>query len=284
MKKILWVVVLVLIISLSAVFTACNSATPQGLLGDYWGNFEHFTYAVTDKTDADNIIKGTYTYSIEKFAKDSDVTLAEGFTLKKVSKGNLIVGSLDINGEKIDTACFFKISSDNAFLVPVASYRKSVNADMTEIIKMTYEGTTCNYEIDTNGTIKKGSIGNKSPMYDTNEIYNTLRGASTLGTTFSMSFSVPLPTEDTSASLTAQCSSTQTLQSPVESANALYGEGIECYKVTLSRSTEVGGVSYQLYYGTQEMAVSNWKIIRPLIKIVEGSVEYDLTAVSVVKA
>lgn len=283
MKKVLWILVLILIVSLSTVFSACNSATPQGLLGDYWGNYEQFTYSVTDKNNPDAQILGSYSLAIEKFAKGSKVTLAEGFELLDVSNGNLITGSLDINGEKIDTACYFEIADNNTFLVPVASYRKVVSGTDVTVTKMNYDGTNCNYTITTNGVIKSGSINNKTPMYDTNEIYNTLRGASTLSTAFSMSFNVPIPAENTSATLTAACSSNSILTSPDASANELYGEGINCYAVTLSRSTEVPGISYTLYYGVDQMTVSNWKITRPLIKIVEGKVEYNLTGVSVVK-
>ncbi|MDD4839388.1 MAG: hypothetical protein PHE93_01785 [Clostridia bacterium] len=281
MKKFLSIIVLVLIISMSFAFTACSNATPQGQLGDFWCNKEYFTYTVTDKTVENAPVTGTYFLSIEKKNEGENVTLATDFVLSDVEDGKLVKGYLDINGVTIETTCFFEIASGNNFLVPVASWRKVVESDKTTTTTINYDGTTCTYEIDTNGVLQEGAISYSSPYYDTNEIYNTLRGASTLGTGFSMSFDVPLPAENTAANLTAACSITAKLTSPQESANELYGEGINCYQVNLSRKTDVSGTYYTLFYGTEQMTISNWKITRPLVKIIEGSVEYDLVEVSV---
>lgn len=283
MKRLLLVSALILIVVLSFSFSACNNATPQGQLGDYFCEVEKFTYSAVDKTDAQNPTIGTYIMTIEKF-DGGNVTLTDGFVVNGAKTGVLVSGNLNIGTTNIETKSYFQTASNNNFLVPIASWRKTSKNGEESVITQNYSQTVCDYKISETGKADKtGSLSFKLPCYDTNEIYNTLRGASTMGSGFSMSFSVPLPQENLIASLSASCNATKTLTAPDEASSEIYGEGKNCYEVILSRSTSVGGISYNLYYGVDQLSVNNWKITRPLYKIVEGNVEYLLVDVTTVK-
>jgi hypothetical protein len=283
MKKSLFVFVIIIIAASGLIFTACNNATPQGQLGDYFTNYEKYVYQAVDKTDENAPVTGTYVMSAEKFSGGQNVTLAEGFVLNAVGAGVLVEGNLTIADTTITTKCYFLITSNNNFLVPLASYRNEIKGGVETQTKINYSQGSCTYEYILDGQKTEGSLSFNSPCYDTNEIYNTLRGASTMGVGFSMTFSVPLAAENEVASLTASCGANERVSSPAESADELYGEGIDCYVVTLSRSTKVAGINYTLYYSTSQITVNNWQLTRPLIKIVENKVEYNLLSVSTVK-
>ncbi len=276
MKKVILTLVSILFVALFAVSAvACNNATTQGQLEDIWYDYESYVYDVNDGTNV-----GEYSVAI-KWYGEGDVTVG-ATTLKNPGKGYLVTGKLTIAGAQYDTSCFFKRVDGNTFLVPVASYRKQVNPASPETnleINGTYDGSTFNYSGVVAGENKQGSIGLSAPYYDNNEFHQVLRSVSTMSTGFSFSFKVPVVANEIGAvSLTASCASTEKITAPVKD-----GE-IDCYNVTISRSTKVDGKKQRLYYATSPLELDtdgdgavDYKPKKALIKIVEPTADGEVT-------
>ena len=67
MKKTVLCLFLVLTVCVACIsLSACNNATPQGQLGNYFSKYEKYTYAVHDSK---NNINGTYELEIKEYAK-----------------------------------------------------------------------------------------------------------------------------------------------------------------------------------------------------------------------
>lgn len=276
MKKVILIAVSIMLVAVFAVsFVACNNATTQGQLEDVWYAYEQYVYDVNDGTN-----QGEYTVTIKWFS-EGDVTVG-ATTLKSPSKGYLVTGKLNIADAEYDTACYFKRVDGNSFLIPAASYRKqnvpsspSSNLEINGV----YDGSTFNYSGTVAGENKQGSIELSSPYYDNNEFHQMLRGVSTMSTSFSFSFKVPVAgVESGAVTLTASCTSTEKITAPVKS-----GE-IECYKVSLSRSTKVDGKKQQLYYSVSPLPLDtdgdgtdDFKPKKALVKIVEPTADGEVT-------
>lgn len=286
-KSVLFLICVALICVACLTLTACNNATPQGQLGNYFSKYEKYTYAVHDSK---NNINGTYELEIKEYAETKNsVVLSDGFTLENKSAGHLIKSTLNIGSKTYVTACYYTNVSGNSYYLPQGSY-KSVTDNGTELysVKVTYsagsKSTNANYTLTENGkTPKKGSLSLKSPYYDNLEFYTMLRGASTMGTSFSMSYNVALvaPNEITSATISASCSSTEKVSNLPETV--FDGGKADCYKVSISRNTKVAGTSYTVYYAKSNVKKLNGVDCRPLVrvmtKIVEGDVTYTLSGV-----
>ena len=216
-----------------------------------------------------------------------DITVGD-VLVKKQPSGHVINTYLDIDGTQIESTCFFVNVSSNSFYVPRSSFRK-VTVDGTESyrVQINYTTSGAKYTLTENGESKKtGTLELSSPFYDNNEFYTMLRGASTMGTAFSMSYGVAIvaPNEIAVATLSASCTSTETLSAP---AKAFKDGKVSCYKTTISRSTTVAGISYTVYYAASPVTSISGSavrsIVRPIVKIVEGDVVYTLSDISAVK-
>lgn len=283
MKKVVLVLVSIILVAVFAVsFVACNNATTQGQLEDIWYDYESYVYDVNDGENT-----GEYTVTI-KWYGDGDVTVG-GTVLSSPGKGYLVTGKLEIADVTYDTACFFKRVDGNTFLVPVASYRKQVSASSPETdleVNGVYDGASFNYSGIVAGKDVSGNLELSSPYYDNNEFHQVIRSVSTMSTSFSFSFKVPVVASESAAvSLTASCSSTEKITAPVKD-----GE-IDCYNVTISRSTKVDGKKQHLYYSTSAVELDtdgngevDYKPKKVLVKIVEptsdGEVVYLLKSAS----
>ena len=237
MKKSALVIVIMLTVVACLSLTACNSSTPQGQLGNYFAPYEKFVYDVAHTTE-EGVISGKYTIEIEQF-DGGDITVGD-VLVKKQPSGHVINTYLDIDGTQIESTCFFVNVSSNSFYVPRSSFRK-VTVDGTESyrVQINYTTSGAKYTLTENGESKKtGTLELSSPFYDNNEFYTMLRGASTMGTAFSMSYGVAIvaPNEIAVATVSASCTSTKTLSAP---AKAFKDGKVSCYKTTISRSTTV---------------------------------------------
>ena len=285
MKKSALIIVIMLMVVACFSLTACNSSTPQGQLGNYFAPYEKFVYDVAHTTD-DGVINGTYTIEIEQF-DGGDIAVGD-VLVKNQPSGHIINSYLDIDGTQIESSCFFVNVSSNSFYVPRSSFRKVI-VDGTESyrVQINYTSSGAKYTLSENGKAKKtGTLEISSPFYDNTEFYTMLRGASTMGTAFSMSYGVAIvaPNEIAVATLSASCTSTKTLSAPEK---AFKDGKVSCYKTTVTRSTTVAGISYTVYYATSSVTSINGSavrsIVRPIVKIVEGDVVYTLSDISAVK-
>lgn len=274
MKKTASIAALIaLIIICAVVFTACNNATTQGQLEDVWQSYEKYVYKITDGEGGDEI--GSYVNEI-KLVKvpsatednpapsvDVQVGSVDGTTYKTSRNGYLITGMLvfdegnSVTGKETvsETACFFELSNGNTFLVPKATYRRTVeDGAVTALMNGTYDGSTLSYTLKADGAQdKSGQIALGNPFYDNNEFHQSLRGVSTFSAAFSFSFSTPVVNngEITAASLTAMVTGTETVTTGItvtDDKGETVPYEIECYKTMLGRATTVAGVSQTLYY------------------------------------
>lgn len=274
MKKVLFIIAAItLIVALSIGFTACNSATVQGQLTSIWRPYEKFVYDVTDGTTT-----GEYTVEIVKTAANEEVVI--GANTKKLSgAGYVVKGHLEMAESVYDTACLFSIVDGSAFLIPSASYRKEVVDGATRLdMSGLYDGGKFNYTATINGENKSESITLGATYYDNNEFHQVLRGASTLSSSFSFSFAVPVVSAQESANIVLS-----TAANGVEKVTVPYGNEIECIKINVSRSTKVAGISQQLYYATAGLEGNDgngWTVKNALVKIVEGNVTYSLKSIT----
>lgn len=281
-KAVLLIAVIAVVSVLSLSLAACNNATVQGQLENVWRPYEKYVYKVTD---VDGTV-GSYSVVIEEHLKGETVVCGAS-TLNDVKNGYLVTGELNIGSTKFDTACYFNLIDSSSYLVPVASYRKqTVDSSTTLEINATYDGAKYNYSGSINGEAKSGVIEAKAPFYDNNEFHQVLRGASSMATSFSFNYNVPVVSENEAGvfALTASVSATEDVTVPVKDS------AINCYKLNVSRSTKVAGASQTLYYSTEALAVDSnldgvvdakdWKLTRALVKIVEpakgGNVVYEL--------
>ncbi len=274
MKKVFCIIAAItLIVALSIGFTACNSATVQGQLSPVWRPYEKFVYDVAD-TDGNN---GIYTVEIIKTEANEEVTI--GANTKKLSgAGYIVKGHLEMVTSVFDTACLFSIVDGSTFLLPSASYRKEVVDGNTRLdMSGTYNGAKFNYVATINGEAKSGEVSLGATYYDNNEFHQVIRGASTLSSSFSFSFAVPVVADKEISNIVINTAATG-----VEKVTVPYGSDIECIKIGVGRSTKVAGISQQLYYATKDLAGeggNGWTVKNALVKIVEGDVTYSLKSI-----
>jgi len=268
-KKLLFIpILIVFILVLTFSLVACNKASTQGLLANILNDhdYEEFVYDVFDSQQ--NMSVGTYTVSLKSYKSGS---LTEFGGIDNVNKGILVKGKLAITsgtnaGTTINNATYFDIISGSSYMTPAYTSReKIVDGNTVFSLIGSYDGSTLNYTRIVNGNSSSGSIGNSGTYYDNNEFHQSLRTVTTFSTSFSFAFALPLVTESEAASvsLTAACSSTETVKYNNDANEAT------CYKVNISRSTEVAGVNQTLYYATNNISVNGWNVKNALIKIVE---------------
>ncbi len=294
MKKIITSIILVAMIAIVAFsLSACNSATTQGQLANILSDHsqEHFVYDVLDTA---NNTTGTYTVDLCTYQKGSTIENFGADTLQNVAEGILVKGTLTIADITYQTGCYYTLINGSSYMVPAYSFRtQSENGNETFRLQANYDDGAFNYEkvIDNNTDQKQtGSIELSGTYYDNNEFHQSLRSVTTFSTAFSFSFALPLvdAQEASLATLTASCSSMENVKVAYTSNHAdetIRENGLECYKVSISRSTEVAGTSQTLYYSKSPIVLNGWTITRALVKIVEpyktidgssASIEYTL--------
>lgn len=298
-KVILSVLIIGLIVSMAFGFAGCAQATTQGQLASVWRPYEQYTYSVVDTTSGVDVA-GTYTVVIEEVKSGSSVAVGSS-NLNNVKNGFLVSAQLDIASTVIDTEVYFEKMNKNSYLLPKASYREvTVGTETKQKVQGSYTGGKFVYTglldgKDNNGEIEVGGV-----YYDNNEFHQVLRGATTLASGFSFTFTVPVVSAESSAySVSATCSSTAKVVTefsknyPVGSDNKnIYADGIDCFVVGIERSTKVDGAEQSLFYSKDPVSVNGFKLAKVLTKIVEpnnsgdnknGSVTYTLDSISLIK-
>lgn len=309
MKKLALALSAILVIALTSVaLVACSNATTQGQLENVWLDGETYVYEVTD-TSFETPKKGVYTVEIKGYGKGATV---EGFgdtSLENVAKGFLVTCELNMDNEAYESVSknYFQIISGSSFMVPYATYTlQKENGAVVFEMSGRYSGTTLNYKMSVNGGEETtGSVFGKSPLYDNNQIHQVLRSAPTLSTSFAFSFSVPVASKNevAIAQLNASCSSKsfiknewtenykidETPQNPdkPEENTPYKANGIECFKVILSRSTNPSGKHHTLYYAASDVKLNGWPLKKVLVQFEEptenGTVVYTLTKAEIKK-
>lgn len=309
MKKVILFISIIAIVAVTAIsLVACNSATPQGqlqnLLSDH--NQESFEYNVFAKNSSGARIDGydgTYTVTLDAYAQGKTVpwidsesselsNLQELFDVQKgvLVKGVLIVGEGD---EQIvyETGCYFNIISGSSYMVPANTYRIQKKGGVEQFVMYgEYDGSTLRYTRIVNGETNSGKVEGKATTYfDNNEFHQSLRTLTTFSESMSFSFSMPLvsASEATYVTLSTTISSTSTIKNSYTVTNAI-DDGIECYKMSVSRNEDVSGLSQTLYYAKDDIKINGWGLKNVLMQIeepfkIDGDVYtmvYELTSAS----
>lgn len=255
MKRKLIIISIAIIVVIASVFalSACNNrATTQGQLSNFLvdHNKEYFEYDV--QIGGTSI--GVYKVTVTSHLAHSVINCPDE---KEVEKGVFVESELDVNygGKHVvyNTGCYFNLVSGSSLMVPAYTYRIQTE-DGVETFRMSgnYQGSTFRFEKKVGEEDpSNGSFKLSGTYFDNNEFHQSLRTVSTFSTNFSFTFTVPLvsETESTSASLTAKCSKDVMIKTAYTDSIPEYAEtGVSCYKVILSRSTKVAGLSQTLYY------------------------------------
>ncbi len=296
-------VITVLLVAFSAalLLSACNNATTQGQLANILGSHASEGY-VYDVKDTANNIEGTYRVSLELFEKGSDIENFGDAHLTNLQKGIFVKGVLEIGETYYETGCYYNLINGSAYMVPAYTYRlEKQNGETALKLQGVYDGTTLEYTLTQNSQTKTGELDSKSPFYDNNQIHQMLRAITTFSTSLSFGFNVPVAAADEIAnmSLTAACSSTEKIKTDwtenfridedgdESEANMPYkADGAECYKVVLSRATDVSGSAHTLYYTQKSVKVQGWEFSHVLVKFVEptrgGEIIYTLKTATII--
>ncbi len=279
MKKksiILSIAVITLVAILAGILTACSRATVQGQLANLLKDHSHekFVYEVSNTLDD---TKGTYTVEMQAYDADSNVTVdldALDARTEKVKKGILVTGLLEIGNTVFKTGCYYNLIQNSSFMVPCFSYRQQLTDNVTSFAMFgSYSGSKYSYERIIDGTKSTGQIKLGGLYYDNNEFQQSLRSVTTFESGLSLQFTMPLVSakEATSVTLFAAGSTIEKVHIPYADGIDDYKEdGISCYKITLSRSTEVASMSQQLYYAVENQTYNDWPVFKNvLVKFVE---------------
>ncbi len=290
MKKVILIISIIALVAITAVsLVACNSATPQGqlqnLLNDH--NHEAFEYNVYAKNSSGARIdgyNGTYTVTLDAYAKNSQINNFGKSSLESVENGVLVKGLLTIgegdNQVVYETGCYFNIISGSSYMVPAYTYRIQKKGGQEEFaLQGEYDGSTLNYTRTVNGETSTGKVEGKATTYfDNNEFHQSLRTLTTFSDSMSFSFSMPLVSanEASYVTLSTTVSTTSKIKNAYTTANGLE-DGIECYKMNVSRSTEVSGISQTLYYAKDDIKFNGWGLKNVLVQFEEPfKIESDI--------
>lgn len=283
MKKVILTISIVLVVALACVsMTACNNtATTQGqlrnILSDH--NSESFEYDVFAKDADGNKIEGydgMYNVTLKAYGEGAKI---ENFgssdtNLENLSAGILVNGLLRVGTQTYETGCYFKLINGSSYMVPAYSYRVQKDGEK-ETFRLfgSYDGKKFSYTRTVNGEKSKGSVeAGGTTYFDNNEFHQALRTITTFNDSLAFSFSVPLvsTTEAGSVTLTTRADGKTNVKTPYTASSEKYSDnGIECYKVYVSRATEVAGVSQTLYYAASDVLFNGWAMRHVLVKIEE---------------
>lgn len=262
--------------------TACNNtATTQGqlrnILSDH--NNETFVYDVFAKGSDGNKVEGydgAYTVTLKAYSDGSTISNfgSQDTKLENLSAGVLVKGLLTVGTQTYDTGCYFTLINGSSYMVPAYSYRVQKDGE-NETLRVfgSYNGKKYSYTRTVNGEKSEGTIeAGGTTYYDNNEFHQALRTITTFSDSLSFKFFVPLvsATEATSIELTANVNGkTKVITAFTENNEKYAAEGIECYKTSVSRATQVAGISQTLYYAEKEVLINGWAMEHVLVKIEE---------------
>lgn len=284
MKKVILTISIVLVVALACVsMTACNNtATTQGqlrnILSDH--NSESFEYDVFAKDADGNKIEGydgTYNVTLKAYGEGAKI---ENFgssdtNLENLSAGILVNGLLRVGTQTYETGCYFKLINGSSYMVPAYSYRVQKDGEK-ETFRLfgSYDGKKFSYTRTVNGKKSEGTVeAGNATFYDNNEFHQSLRTITTFSDSLSFKFFVPLvsATEASFVELTANVNGTTKVTTAFTESNEKYAEdgGIECYKTSVSRKTDVAGISQTLYYAKSDVLINGWAMKQVLVKIQE---------------
>ncbi len=299
-KFVLMILVIAVVTILATSLTACTTASAQGLLGNFFNDYEEYTYLVEDKTDKDNIQKGSYKVTLEKVAKDENVSLSSNLTFTKVDAGTLATSIFDLNGTTIETKSFYQTSGSTGFMSPMGSVKITTSNGTTKTVTQKYNGATVEFSIEETGKEKvTGSITNSTPCFDNTQIYTLARSSSSFANgSFNIAFSTAIPEEKTSAKLSIAIAGQATSMAPenveldsklkaifdVDANEDGKADGIPSFITTFSRSTAVnGGISYYMNYAKSPIKINNVSLKNVLLSFVENNLSYTLYKINVIK-
>ncbi|HBW05080.1 MAG TPA: hypothetical protein DEF02_00590 [Clostridiales bacterium] len=283
MKKVILTisVMLIALIACLSMMACNNTATTQGQLCNILSDHksEKFVYDVFAKDDIGNKTEGydgTYTVTLQAYSDGSSISNfgSQDTKLENLSAGILVKGLLTVGAQTYDTGCYFTLINGSSYMVPAYSYRVQKNGE-TETLRVfgSYDGKKYSYTRTVNGEKSEGTIEAASATYyDNNEFHQALRTITTFSDSLSFGFSVPLvsATEASSVSLTASVNGKTKVTTAFTESNEKYADnGIECYKTSVSRATEVAGISQTLYYATGDVLINGWAMKHVLVKIEE---------------
>ncbi|MDE7373412.1 MAG: hypothetical protein K2N18_05050 [Clostridia bacterium] len=282
MKKIiLSLLIVVMVVVLGVGLTACNRATPQGQLSDLLFNHDHekFEYSVkiydVKKASYDQE-SGTYVAQLDKFKNDANVSFGSS-TLTHVGEGIRVTGELVYGKTQYKMGCYYTLVSGMSYMVPAYSFLTVIEDGVTTYdMQGSYNGSTfeCQRKFgDAEPT--KNSVKLSGTIWDNNQIQQILRAipSSTFSGGLDLSFTTPIANahEFGSASLRATGKSTAHVKVPyTESIDELKENGINCYQITLSRTTQIKRtMTHTLYYAVDEVKLNGWGMKNVLVKMVE---------------
>lgn len=284
MKKI---ILTLLVISMVAVLgvglVACNNATPQGQLSDLLSNHNHEVfeydvqrYDVTNETYATE--RGTYTVKLDAFKK-GPVELGSR-TIENAEQGIRVTGKLVFGTTEYDMGCYYNLVSGTNFMVPAYSYRKiSVDGQQTFEMNGKYNGTSFECERTVGDEQISDTLKLSGTVFDNNQFQQVLRSLpSGSFPSINITFSTPIasPSAAGTVTLIARGGSTEYVKCEYsDSVESLAETGINCYRVSLGRSTEVAGVSHTLFYAVDEVKYNGWGMKNILVKIIEPYTDAD---------
>lgn len=186
----------------------------------------------------------------------------------------MVNGLLRVGTQTYETGCYFKLINGSSYMVPAYSYRVQKDGEK-ETFRLfgSYDGKKFSYTRTVNGEKSKGSVeAGGTTYFDNNEFHQALRTITTFSDSLAFSFSVPLvsATEAGSVTLTTRADGKTNVKTPYTASSEKYSDnGIECYKVYVSRATEVAGVSQTLYYAASDVLFNGWAMRHVLVKIEE---------------
>lgn len=282
MKKIiLSLLIVVMAVVLGVGLTACNRATPQGQLSDLLFNHDHETFEYSVKIyDVRNSSygqeSGTYIAKLDAFKKGAAVAFGSR-TLSSVDDGIRVTGELAYGKTQYKTGCYYTLVSGMSYMVPAYSFMTVIEDGVTTYdMQGSYSGSTFECERKFAGEeATKKSVKLSGTVWDNNQIQQILRAipSSAFAGGMNLSFSTAIANahEFGSALLTAEGKSTAHVKVPyTDTVDDLKENGINCYRITLSRSTQIKRtMTHTLYYAVDEVKFNGWGMKNILVKMVE---------------
>jgi len=293
-KRILSILVISVILLLCLGLTACNNASPQGLLANILAEHNHETISYKAVNTMDNS-EGTLSVKLDAVKAGGSVAEFGARELSNLKQGIVISTTLVFGTATYKSGCFYELVSGMQYMVPKYSYSTRLeNGNTVFSMNGEYDGGEFKFDKDVNGEKSNGSLSVSGTVFDNNQFQQALRSVTTFSSGFTIGFTNPVvaPTEETTANLTASGSAaTENIKTPFTEGIEKYAEsGISCYPVKIARVTEVEGSAQMLYYATENVLINGWEVKNPLVKIVEpfkGSdgkqynMEYSLTAIEI---
>lgn len=314
MKKIILAILVIFTIGAMCLgLSACNNATPQGQLANplmtHSGEHLEYDVALTDaegKTIQGDL--GSYTVDLKLYKAGNVIETFGALSNLKVDRDGVLVTSRLVSdseqfgNREYQTGCYFSLVTGPAsFMTPAYSFRIEKTDGIEKLsVQGSYSGNYYNYDRTADGVKTSGSIKLSGTYFDNNEFQQMLRGVTTFANGLSMSFIIPLVyaggaeavTLSTSANGATAKQATTFTDSFVNAENQkVYPDGVDCYTVSLTRNTQVAGVTQTLYYAKDNIQINGWAVKNPLIKFSEpvkaddgktfNYITYSLKAVTV---